>query len=185
MGPAGEHGATGPMGPAGEHGATGATGTAGEHGATGPMGPMGIRGVTGASGATGPTGPTGSSGAGEMESGYNPDARLSGTSQSVVSVSIPVSVGSKLMAIATGFVTNNKVGTLASAVTVTCQLYLGAVGSNAIGVAEVGSNVNNASLAVTGSWSSLPAGTETVSLNCSATGSIDLDHVTLNVWGGA
>ncbi len=120
-----------------------------------------------------------------MESGYNPDARLSGTPQSVVSVSIPVSAGSKLMAIATGVVTTNKVGTLTSAVDVTCQLYLGAAGSNAIGVAEVGSNVNNASLAVTGSWSSLPAGTEMVSLNCSASGGIDLDHVTLNVWGGA
>jgi hypothetical protein len=120
-----------------------------------------------------------------MESGYNPDARLSNTSQSVVSVSIPVSAGSKLMAIATGFVTTNKVGALTSSVTVTCELHLGAAGSNAIGVAEVASNVNNASLAVAGSWSSLPAGTEMVSLNCSASGSIDLDHVTLNVWGGA
>ena len=96
-----------------------------------------------------------------------------------------MSVGSKLMAIATGFVTTNKVGVLTSSVTVTCQLYLGAAASNAIGVAEVASNVNNASLAVTGSWSSLPAGTEMVSLNCSASGSIDLEHVTLNVWGGA
>ncbi len=122
---------------------------------------------------------------GKWKSAYNPDARLSGTSQSVVSVSIPVSAGSKLMAMATGVVTTNKVGALTSAVTVTCELHLGAAGSNAIGVAEVASNVNNASLAVTGSWSSLPAGTEMVSLNCSASGSIDLDHVTLNVWGGA
>jgi hypothetical protein len=120
-----------------------------------------------------------------MESGYNPDARLSSTPQTVVSVSIPVSAGSKLMAVATGVVTTNKVGALTAAVTVTCQLYLGAAGSDAIGIAEVASNVNNASLAVTGSWSSLPAGTEMVSLNCSASGSIDLDHVTLNVWGGA
>ena len=100
-------------------------------------------------------------------------------------MSIPVSAGSTLMAVATGVVTTNKVGTLGSAVDVTCQLYLGAAGSNAIGIAEVGSNVNNASLAVTGSWSSLPAGTEMVTLNCSASGSIDLDYVTLNVWGGA
>ena len=187
-GPAGDHGATGqtgPMGPTGDHGATGATGPAGGHGATGPMGPMGDHGATGANGPTGPTGPAGASGAGEMESGYNPDARLSGTSESVVSVSIPVSAGSKLMAIATGVVTTNKVGALTAAVDVTCEMYLGASGSNAIGVGEVGSNVNNASLAVTGSWSSLPAGTEMVSLNCSASGSIDLEHVTLNVWGGA
>ena len=125
----------------GRPGRLGLGGPTGRTGATGPTG-------AGATGATGATGPTGSSGAGEMESAYNPDARLSGTLQSVVSVSIPVSAGSKLMAIATGVVTNNKVGTLTSPVDVTCQLYLGAAGSNAIGVAEVGSNVNNATMAV-------------------------------------
>ena len=65
------------------------------------------------------------------------------------------------------------------------RLYLGAAGSNAVGETEIASNVNSASLAVTGSWSSLPGGSKTVSLKCSATGNIDLDHVTLNVWGGA
>ena len=179
MGPTGDHGATGATGPAGDHGPTGPTGP------TGLMGPMGEHGATGSNGPTGPTGPAGASGAGEMESGYNPDARLSSTPLSVVSMSIPVSAGSKLMAIATGVVTTTKVGTLTAPVNVTCELYLGAAGSNAIGATEIASNVNTASLAVTGSWSSLPAGSETVSLRCSATGSIDLVNVTLNVWGGA
>ncbi len=58
-------------------------------------------------------------------------------------------------------------------------------GSNAIGAAEIASNINTASLVVTGSGSSLPAGSETVSLRRSGTGSIDLVNVTLNVWGGA
>ncbi len=121
-GPTGPTGSTGPTG-AGTTGPSGATGTTGRTGSTGATGPTGA----GATGATGATGPTGSSGAGEMESAYNPDARLSGSPQSVVSVSIPVSAGSTLMAIATGVVTTDKVGTLTAAVDVTCQLYLGAV----------------------------------------------------------
>jgi hypothetical protein len=119
-----------------------------------------------------------------MASDFNPGVTLSTTVQSVVSASITVSAGSKLMATATGVATTSDLGVRTQPVLVSCVLYLGATASNAIGATEIASNVNTASLAVTGYWSSLPAATEVVSLRCSSAGGIGFDHVTINVWGG-
>ena len=123
-----------------------------------------------------------------MESDYNSDARLSAPCQSsVVTVSIPVSAGSKLMAIATGFVSTAKVGTLAAGSDCHVPVVPRRCGKQrhwrGRGRQQCQQRVARRSRA---SGVRCPAGTEMVSLNCSATGhSKYLDHVTLNVWGGA